>query len=73
MSKHISDEEVGYMFEETMTNKEIDLLSRDDFVDNMIFVSEMLSINKKNACYAVNGSWGIGKSFVLKLYEKKLV
>ena len=61
------------MFEETMTNKEIDLLSRDDFVDNMIFVSEMLSINKKNACYAVNGSWGIGKSFVLKLYEKKLV
>jgi len=54
----------------TLTNKNIDLLNRQEFVDKMIAVSGMLSENTKNACYAINGSWGVGKSFVLEMFEK---
>lgn len=46
-----------------------DLLDRQGFVDRMIFVAETLSKNKKSACYALNGTWGVGKSFVLDMFE----
>lgn len=53
-------------------NSIIDLLNRQDFVDNMIKVTEILAYNKKNVCYSVNGSWGVGKSFVLDMFERKI-
>lgn len=56
----------------TLTNKNIDLLNRQEFVDKMIAVSGMLSENTKNACYAINGSWGVGKSFMLEMFEKTI-
>ncbi|MEE0858179.1 MAG: P-loop NTPase fold protein, partial [Acutalibacteraceae bacterium] len=55
-----------------MNDTMIDLLDRQEFVDNMINVCEILSKNKKNICYAVNGSWGVGKSFVLEMFEKQI-
>ena len=55
----------------TEENKTIDLLDRQGFVDKLLVVSELLSKNKKNACYAINGSWGVGKSFVLDMFEKQ--
>lgn len=58
---------------DTLTNESVDLLNRQEVVDKMITVSEMLSANKKNACYALNGAWGVGKSFVLGMFEKQIV
>ena len=50
----------------------IDLLDRQDFVERLINVAESLANNQKNACYAIDGSWGVGKSFVLDLFEEEL-
>ena len=47
-----------------------DLLSRQAFVDKMIDVTEIIASNKKNICYALNGRWGVGKSFVLDMFER---
>lgn len=50
----------------------IDLLDRGEFIDQLIRVAEILSENKKNACYALNGAWGVGKTFVLNIFEEQL-
>ena len=47
-----------------------DLLDRKAFVDRMIEVTETIAMNQKNVCYALNGAWGVGKSFVLELFEQ---
>ena len=47
-----------------------DLLSRQAFVDKMVDVTEIIASNKKNICYALNGRWGVGKSFVLDMFER---
>lgn len=49
----------------------VDLLDRQTFIDQMLLVAETLSENKKHACYALNGSWGVGKSFVLDMFEQQ--
>lgn len=58
--------------ETLLETKQDDLLNRQEFVDKMITVSEILSRNKKNVCYALNGSWGVGKSFVLDMFESQI-
>lgn len=50
----------------------VDLLSRGEFVDQLISVVEILSQNRKSACYALDGEWGVGKTFVLNIFEKQL-
>lgn len=50
----------------------IDLLDRQPFINQMLQIAETLSKNKKNACYAINGVWGVGKSFVINEFEKQL-
>ena len=50
----------------------IDLLDRQEFVDKVINIVEILSEQQKNACFAINGGWGVGKSFVLKMIEEQL-
>lgn len=54
------------------TKETIDLLDRGEFIDQLIRVAETLSENKKNACYALNGAWGVGKTFVLNIFEEQL-
>ena len=49
----------------------LDLLDRQEFVDRMLTITNVLSDDKKNACYAVNGDWGVGKSFVLDMFERE--
>ncbi len=57
----------------TSNNDEpIDLLSRQEFIDQLIHISESLSLNKENACYAINGGWGVGKTFILEAFEKNV-
>ena len=42
-----------------------DLLNRQEFVSNVITISEALSQKRKSMCFAIDGRWGAGKSFVL--------
>ena len=49
-----------------------DLLARDGFVDLAFQVAEKFSDWKKTACYAINGPWGAGKTYVLDKLEQKL-
>ena len=49
----------------------IDLLDRQEFVDQILTIVEALSDNRKNACFAINGRWGSGKSFVLEMFEEQ--
>ena len=55
-----------------MEREKVDLLDRDKFVDNVIKVVEQLSENKQGCCFAIEGGWGIGKTFVVEQLEKKL-
>ncbi|MBR5471586.1 MAG: hypothetical protein IKU81_05690 [Oscillibacter sp.] len=50
----------------------IDLLNRQDFIEQLVDIAESLSANNGNACYAINGEWGVGKTYVLEAFEKKI-
>lgn len=50
-----------------------DFLNRQKFIQQVKSVIELLSSNKKNTCFAISGSWGIGKSYVLDKLEKQLL
>lgn len=50
----------------------IDLLDRQPFVEQLMNVAQTLSENRKSACYAINGEWGVGKTFVLDMFEKTI-
>lgn len=55
------------------TSIEGDFLNRQDFIQQVKTVIELLSANKKNSCFAISGAWGIGKSYVLEKLEKQLL
>lgn len=49
-----------------------DYLNREDFVDKIFrFIQEVSSL-EKGCCFAIDGKWGSGKSFVLDMIEKML-
>lgn len=52
--------------------EKLDILGRDEFVDNLFRLIENISDNKSNCCFALNGAWGCGKSFVLDMLEERL-
>lgn len=51
---------------------QVDLLNRQDFVNQIVGVAESLAASNKNVCYAINGEWGVGKTFILDAFEKRL-
>ena len=51
---------------------ELDVLGRQEFVDRMLLITETISRNNGNVSYALNGSWGVGKSFVLDMFERQI-
>lgn len=51
---------------------EKDYLNRDEDLQRLIILLERLSSQKKGCTFAINGSWGCGKSFLLNLLEAKL-
>lgn len=50
----------------------VDLLNRDDFIARLVEITENLAAKRKGICYAINGDWGVGKTFALNLYKKKI-
>lgn len=49
-----------------------DVLNRKEFIENICKVIDAISQSKKGCCFAINGAWGSGKSFVLKRIEEQL-
>ena len=47
-------------------------LNHTEFVDQLIHLIENISNNKSATCFALDGPWGCGKSFVLDMLEEKL-
>ena len=51
----------------------LDVLNRDAFVEQLLHLVDNLSVYKKaSTCFAINGAWGCGKSFVLDMFEEQL-
>lgn len=50
----------------------LDILNRDKFVEELLQIVENISDNKSSTCFALNGEWGSGKSFVLDMFEEEL-
>ena len=50
----------------------LDILNRDEFVEQLVRLIENISDNKTSTCFAINGAWGCGKSFVLDMFEEEL-
>lgn len=50
----------------------LDILNRTKFVENLVQLIENISDNKSSTCFAINGVWGCGKSFVLDMFEDRL-
>lgn len=49
-----------------------DILSREPFVEQVVKLIENISGNNVTTCFAINGEWGTGKSFVLDMLENEL-
>lgn len=52
--------------------EKLDILNRDGFVKQLLKVVENISANKASTCFAVNGPWGCGKTFVLDMFQEQL-
>lgn len=53
-------------------NKRLDLLNRDEFVGNVTKIINQLSDIKKGSCFAIEGGWGVGKTFVIEKIAERL-
>lgn len=49
-----------------------DVLGRQEFVDRLMSLCNIVSDNRGNVCFAVNGKWGTGKTFVLDMFEEQM-
>ena len=50
----------------------IDILNRDKFIEQLLKLVENISANKVSSCFAINGVWGCGKTFVLDMFQEQL-
>ncbi len=55
-----------------MSEKKLDILNREDFINRVIQLVNLISSNKGNMTFAINGAWGCGKTFVLEEIERRL-
>lgn len=65
------DENVATISTVSEEQRILDVLDRGAFVEQLIEIANLLSDGRKNSCYAINGEWGVGKSFVLDMFEKE--
>lgn len=50
----------------------IDVLDREEFVNQLVSLTDCISKAKGNTTFAIDGKWGCGKSFVLDMFEARL-
>ena len=50
----------------------LDILNRGAFVEQLTSLVQNISENKASSCFAINGIWGSGKTFVLKMLQEQL-
>lgn len=66
------------MCEETNSNtenidiNELDILGRDEFVDNCSMLIDTVFDTTESAFIMIDGQWGVGKTFVMNMLDKKL-
>ncbi|WP_300080017.1 P-loop NTPase fold protein [uncultured Thomasclavelia sp.] len=61
------------MREQKNTNtNEIDILGRNQFVDNCKLLIDAIFDTTKSAFIMIDGEWGVGKTFVMNMLDKKL-
>lgn len=53
-------------------DKRLDLLNREGFIENVIKIVNQLSDINRGCCFAIEGSWGVGKTFVIEEIEEQL-
>lgn len=51
---------------------EIDILGRDEFVDNCKILIDTIFSTTKSAFIMIDGEWGVGKTFVMNMLDKYL-
>lgn len=49
-----------------------DILNREQFIEDLFQMVENISVHKSSTCFALNGKWGCGKSFVFDMFQEKL-
>ena len=54
-------------------NNVIDILNRDNFINQSVQLIKSISSHKGNSTFAINGEWGCGKTFVLDKIEDRLL
>lgn len=50
----------------------LDILNRGEFVEQLLNLIKNISGSSSSACFAINGAWGSGKSFVLDILQEEL-
>lgn len=53
-------------------DKRLDLLDRDEFIENVVKIVNQLSEIERGCCFAIEGGWGVGKTFVIEEIEERL-
>ncbi len=53
-------------------DKRLDLLDRDEFIENVVKIVNQLSDINRGCCFAIEGGWGVGKTFVIEEIEERL-
>lgn len=57
---------------EDVKPNEIDILGRDEFVDNCRLLINTIFDTTKSAFIMIDGEWGVGKTFVMNMLDKEL-
>lgn len=53
-------------------SKKVDILNRDEFIQRVVDIVKLIASNKGNMTFAIDGTWGCGKTFVLEEIEDRL-
>lgn len=52
--------------------EKLDVLNRDAFISKVKKIVEILADKKRGCCFAIDGAWGSGKTYVLEIFENQL-
>ena len=52
--------------------EKIDFLNRNIFIENIAEIIKTTSFEEDNRAFAIDGKWGVGKTFIVDKIEDKL-